>query len=428
MTDETPAQPQKRRRALILGTATVGALMISALMALARISLVSDDVRTESGPEAPEFRDGVLRLSGAQWASIRTAPVEERVFHTQHSADGRIAFNDDRATPVFSPFSGRVVRLLARPGDVVKAGDPLFVIQANEFIQGQSDFIAALAAAGKARKQLELARGVERRQRELYRARAGALKDWEQAQTDLIGAENDARSAETAVAAVRNRLKVLGKSDDEIRAFEAGAPLGAEASVNAPIPGTIIQRKIGAGQYIQAGASDPQFTIGDLSTVWFVANVRETDAPLMRAGEPVDVRLLAWPGKAFTARITYVAPSVDPATHRLPVRAEVDNRDGTLKPEMFASFTIASDEDVSAPAIPQSAIIYEGDRTHVWTTLEGGGVASRSIRIGRARDGVVEVLDGLRPGEKVVTAGALFVDRAAQTAAESSATVETPKI
>jgi cobalt-zinc-cadmium efflux system membrane fusion protein len=116
----------------------------------------------------------------------------------------------------------------------------------------------------------------------------------------------------------------------------------------------------------------------------------------------------------FKARITFVASSLDPATRRLPVRAEVENADGALKPEMFASFSIITGTDVAAPGVPQQAIVYEGDDAHVWVAGEDGTIAARMIRPGRASEGMVEVTAGLAPGEKVVKSGTLFIDRAAR--------------
>jgi membrane fusion protein, heavy metal efflux system len=156
------------------------------------------------------------------------------------------------------------------------------------------------------------------------------------------------------------------------------------------------------------------YSIGDLSTVWLMANVRETDARLVRIGQRVDVRVLAYPGRTFTAHIAWIAPAIDAATRRLPVRAEVENADGALKPMMFASFSIITGIDVAAPAIPQSAVIYEGDKAHVWVALDDGTVAARAIKVGRTSDTTVEVTEGLSAGEKIISSGTLFIDRAAQ--------------
>jgi len=321
---------------------------------------------------------------------------------------------------VFSPYSGRVIKVIAMLGDMVEPGAPLFVIHASEFVQAQNDLITALANLTAARSQLAMAQTTEKRNHDLYLAQGGALKDWQQAQTDLITAQNTVRADEIAAHAVRNRLRILGKTDQEIASLEAEPTqkLNAVATVTAPIAGTITQRQIGVGQYINSeanGATNPVFTISDLSTVWLIANVREADAPLMHVGQPVEVHVLAFPGRVFKAKISWVAPSIDSNTHRLLVRADVENPKGELKPGMFANFSIITGEAATAPAVPQRAIVYEGDSARVWVAEDDGTIAARPIRTGRIADGMVEVLAGVSPGEKVVTSGALFIDRAANT-------------
>ncbi len=281
------------------------------------------------------------RPSGPACASPRSKPAS---FRDERATDGKIGINEDTTTPVFSPYSGRVTRLIAKPGDYVERGAPLFAIEASEFVQGQNDLVSAVAGVEKARSKLALAQNFEKRQKELLSIRGGSLKDLEQAQSDLVAAQGDLRSAEIALAAVRNRLRILGRTDAEIDALEKTDRIGAETIVSAPIAGTVIQRKVGLGQYINAGATDPVFNIGDLSKVWLVANVRESDAPKMKVGAPVEVSVLAHPGRTFNAKLAYVAPALDPNTRRLPVRAEIDNADRELLPEMFASFRIVTGE------------------------------------------------------------------------------------
>jgi cobalt-zinc-cadmium efflux system membrane fusion protein len=293
-------------------------------------------------------------------------------------------------------------------------------VEASEFVQGQNDLVAAAAALNTARSQLALAQNNEKRQHDLYLARAGSLKDWLQSQADLTNAQNSLRSAEIARAAAANRLRILGKSDDELAALESSGNvqhMNPEALVRAPISGTVVQRQVGLGQYITSatgGASNPVYSIGNLSTVWLIANVRETDAPLVRVGQPVEVHVLAYPGRVFKAKITWVAPSIDGNTRRLPVRAEVENRDGALKPMMFATFGIITGADSAGPAVPQSAVVYEGDRARVWVALDDGSVAARPIEVARTSNGMVEVAKGLAAGDRVVASGTLFIDRAAQ--------------
>jgi membrane fusion protein, heavy metal efflux system len=393
---------------------------VAAVLVVLGIAIVPKLVRpiAEQAPEATKPAPGTFRPTAAQWAGLKFQTVTTMAFRPEQVTEGNITIDDDLTTPVFSHYSGRVIKVIAMLGDVVEPGAPLFVIHASEFVQAQNDLITALANLQTARSQLTMAQTTEKRTHELYLAQGGALKDWQQAQTDLITAQNTVRSDDIALHAVRNRLRILGKSEAEIAALEAQPTqkLDPVAIVSAPIGGIVTQRQIGLGQYINsaaAGASSPVYTIGNLSTVWLVANVREADAPLMRVGEPVEVRVLAYPNRLFKAKISWIGASIDANTRRLSVRADVENPDGALKPGMFASFSIITGNTETAPAVPQSAIVYEGDTTRVWVAADDGTIAVRSIRIGQIANGMVEVLDGLSQGEKVVTSGALFIDRAA---------------
>jgi membrane fusion protein, heavy metal efflux system len=365
--------------------------------------------------EAP----GTFSPTKEQWAGFKIEPVQLVTFRSAQVTEGSIAIDDDLTTPVFSPYSGRVIKLIAKLGDVVEPGAPLFAIQASEFVQAQNDLITALANLQTAHSQLAQAQTNEKRAHELYLAQGGALKDWQQAQTDVVTAQNTVRSDDIALAAVRNRLRIFGKADKEIASLEAQPTqkLDPVTIVPAPIGGTITQRQIGLGQHINStagGASNPVYTIGNLSTVWLMANVREADAPLMRIGQPVEVHVLAFPGRVFKAKISWVAPSIESSTHRLSVRADVENPDGALKPGMFANFSIITGEAETAPAVPQYAIVYEGDTARVWVAGEDGTITARAVRVGQIADGMVQILAGLSQGEKVVTSGALFIDRAAR--------------
>ncbi|MFI5001186.1 MAG: efflux RND transporter periplasmic adaptor subunit, partial [Reyranellales bacterium] len=207
---------------------------------------------------------------------------------------------------------------------------------------------------------------------------------------------------------------ILGRSDEEIDKLEKIDRIGAEVVVSAPIGGTVIQRKVGLGQYINSGATDPIFTVGSLTTVWLIANVRESDAPKMKVGAPIEVSVLAYPGRIFNARLSYVAPALDPTTRRLPVRAEITNPGRELLPEMFASFRIIAGETRLMPSVPQDSVIYEGAQARVWVARpQTKSVVSRSIEVGATTNGLVEVRQGLAVGETVVASGTLFIDRAA---------------
>ena len=414
MKTEAPSNSTTHRRRNRLWLAGGGVVAVAAIVAGFWVMNSGQGNAVARPEKVTRDADGAFRPSETQWASLRLAPVREVSFRDEHATDGRIAINEDTTTPVFSPYSGRVTRLVARPGDVVERGAPLFAIDASEFVQGQNDLVSAVAGVEKARSRLVLAQTGEKRQRELLAIRGGALKDLEQAQTDLIGAQGDLRSAEIALAASRNRLRILGRSDEEIDKLEKVDHIGAESIVAAPINGTVIQRRVGLGQYITVGATDPIFTVGDLSTVWLIANVRESDAPMMKVGAPVEVSVLAYPGRTFKAKLAFVAPALDPNTRRLPVRAEIQNPDRELLPEMFASFRIVSGDSRLMPSVPQEAVIYEGAQARVWVARpEQKSVVTRPVEVGATVNGLVEVRKGLNVGETVVASGTLFIDRAA---------------
>jgi len=377
------------------------ALALLVVLFIAWRALANKSSTEVSGkPSTSTSPAGEFKPSKEQWAGLKVAEVKALAFSSILTTDGAIAYNDDVLTPVFSPYSGRVSRLTAKLGDVVKKGAPLMAIEGSEFVQARSDVASAKA-------NLDTARTTEKRQHDLFEAGAGALKDWRQAQSDLV-------NAEAVWTAARGRLRILGKTDAEINALEKSAAGSTEALVTAPIGGTVTQRQVGLGQYIQSasgGASSPVFTIGDLSTVWLVANVRESDAPGLHVGQSAEVTVMALPGKTYKAKIDWVGSSVDPVTHRLPVRAVVQNSNGELKPQMFATFAIATSEYREAPAVPQGAVMHDGTMTRVFVVSEAGGISGRTVTTGRERDGMIEIAAGLRIGEKVITSGTLFIDR-----------------
>jgi membrane fusion protein, heavy metal efflux system len=349
----------------------------------------------------------------AEWASLTIEPVAKRTFRAETVTEGKIAVDEDRSTPVFSPFAGRVMKLLVRPGDSVTQRQPLFVIEAGDTVQAQNDFIAAMTGLNKARSALDLAQLQHKRAKDLFEGKAVPLKDFQQAEATLIQAQNDLRSTQTALEAAHNKLRILGFTDEIIAAFREKGRIDPNTTIFSPIAGTVVQRKVGPGQYVNSGASDPVFVIGDLSTVWLTAFVRETDASKVSVGQEIAFNVLALPDRPLTARIDYVAAAIDPATRRLLVRSTIDNKDGVLKPEMFANVTIYSAGDHPAVGVPKQALIYEGNQVRVWVAHEDKSIELRQIKTGLTNGDLVEVQGSLRPGEQIVTKGSLFIDRAA---------------
>jgi cobalt-zinc-cadmium efflux system membrane fusion protein len=368
----------------------------------------NSEVSSQSRKNAQNFTP-----TPSEWATLTIEQVKEKAFRAEYVTEGKVAVDEDRSTPVFSPYAGRVTKLLVKPGDSVTQGQPLFTIEAADTVQAQNDFIAAMTAQNKAKSALDLSDIQFKRAKDLYEGHAVPLKDYQQAEATQVQAQNDMRSAVTALEAARNKLHILGFTDESIKTFQNKGAINPEITIYSPIAGTVVQRKIGPGQFVSAGSSDPVFVIGDLSTVWLTAFVRESDAALVSVGQDIAFNVMALPGHPFTAKINYVAAAIDPNTRRLLVRATIDNKDGLLKPEMFANVTIYSAGDRAAPAVPKQALIYEGDRVRIWVARDDKSVELRQIKIGLINGNLVEVTSNLKPGEQIVTRGSLFIDRAA---------------
>jgi membrane fusion protein, heavy metal efflux system len=380
-------------RALVL-VAVIAAVLVVLWMVLGGRSMAA----AGSASSAPAA--GQVRLTQEQLTTLGITTVNATAFHDAVVADGQIAVNADTTTQVFSPYSGRVIKVLAGVGDKVRSGAALLTLDASENLDAQSTLITALS-------QARLARLTETRRHAAYDSHGGSLQDWQQAQSDLT-------TAEAALSAARGRLRVLGSSDAQISALEAAGVVSPTATIASPITGLVTDRQVGPGQVVQAGDSTAVFTVADLSTVWLLSAVRDSDAASISPGQQIVVRVQALPGHDYHSTVQSVGAEVDPVTHRVMVRAMVPNADGHLRPAMLATSEIITSPDTLAPGVPEAAIVREGEQAHVWVVGAAGLLTERAIQTGRSSGALTEVRQGLAAGERIVTSGSLFIDSAAQ--------------
>jgi len=385
---------------------TAKALLLQLLAPLFGVTLMTSLAMAEEAMKGADF----LRVVTDQMHQLQIVKVGTYSFRAQRSAIGLIGYNEDASTIVLTPFSGRVIRLIAKPGDEVKRGDPLLEIDSPEQLVPQNDFIAAQAVKRKAGSQHNLAQIVEKRVRDLHEGKAAPSKDLQQAEAQLANAENDMRSADTAFEAARARLRILGRTDAEISKLEQTGTLSRVTTITAPIGGTVVSRKVGPGQHVKADSGDALYTIADLSTMWLKAQIFEQDIAQVRIGQEIEARVSAAPDRIFKARINAINSVSDLTTRRVVVRSEIENADGMLKAEMFAMFKISIDDGSTSPAVPTDAVIREGDVATVWVETEPRLFKRRVVDIGIQQDGLTQILKGLDAGELVVARGAIFVD------------------
>jgi cobalt-zinc-cadmium efflux system membrane fusion protein len=387
------------------------AVAASALI-VAALQIGCSRIASADKPEqSPGKNAETVQVTADQMHQLSIVNVKLHPFRALKTAIGQIAFNEDASTVVLTPFAGRVTRLIAKIGDLVKRGDPLFEIDSPEVVQAQTDLIAAVQGLEKARSQLRLAKSVLDRQISLLAGRATALREVDQARNEYAAAESDYATAQGTLTAARNRMRVIvGRDQTEVERVERERAVNPLITVNAPIDGTVTARKVGPGQYVRSDAGESLYSIVNLSTMWLKANVPENDIPFVRVGHEIEVKVAALPERVFKARITAIGAASDAATRRVVVRSEIPNPDGALRAEMFATFKIATGDGDSAPAVPVEAVIREGDVATVWVEEQPMLFRRRKVTIGMEQDGRVQIRDGVRPGEMVVGRGAIFVD------------------
>jgi cobalt-zinc-cadmium efflux system membrane fusion protein len=236
------------------------------------------------------------------------------------------------------------------------------------------------------------------------------LKGGGGAQKDVDQATSDLQAAEGALTAARNAMRIFGKTDRDVDKIIAERKAVSTLVVQSPIDGYVTARTAAPGLYIQPGNAPAPFTVADTSTMWMIANVVESDSALLRVGQEVRVRVGALPDREFSGTIVVLGASVDPQTRRIMVRSEIKDPERLLRAGMFANFTIRVGDPVRGTAVPDSAIVREGDGSRtVWVTTDRQHFGKRTVKVGLHQGGMAQILEGVRPGELVVTDGAIFI-------------------
>jgi cobalt-zinc-cadmium efflux system membrane fusion protein len=351
--------------------------------------------RTSADPLTAES----VELSESEFKQFKVVPAAERVFTIQREAVGNIDFNEEMSVQIFPPVQGKIISLFARAGDDVDKGTPLYTIDSPDLVQAGSTLIATAGVLNLTTRVLE-------RAKQLYAAQALSQKDLDQAVSDQ-------QAAEGAVKAARDAVRIFGKTDADMDRIIADRKIDPVLVVRSPISGRVTARNAAPGLLAQPGTAPAPYTMSDISTMWMLANVAETDFPLLRLGEEVDVTVKAYPGRVFRGTIVNIGASVDPTTHRVSVRSEIADPKHELRSGMFATFVIRTGQAVRSPAVPITGVIREGDGTMtVWVTTDRKRLVKRTVKVGLEQDGFDQILEGLRPGELVATESALFLSNA----------------
>lgn len=355
----------------------------------------------EGGSTKPRSNGQVsLTKEQVKAANIVIGPVEEHEVGETVNTSGKVAFDDLLVAHVFSPVTGRVTKILAQPGQRVKKGAPLAVIESPDLGQAYADL-------GKAQADLIAAQHEFNRQKDLYEAHAGPKRDYETA-------EDNFRKAQAEMDRAKQKARLLRSG--------AADTVTQEYTLRAPIDGEVIARFVNpaievAGQY-SSGNAPELFTVGELDRVLVLADLFDQDLARVQEGSKVTVKVSAYPDRSFTGTVEWVSDALDPATRTAKVRCRLDNKDHALKPEMYASVTMEAPGH-KATAIPRSAVLRLGDQTVVFVRAgedPDGKVTFERRLVAVDEDQSAEfvpVLHGLQPGEQIVNSGGILLSESA---------------
>jgi Cu(I)/Ag(I) efflux system membrane fusion protein len=316
----------------------------------------------------PVYDDGAaasakLTTERRQLIGVQTGVAETRAIGRSLRTVGRVAIDETRLRKVTTKFDGYIEKLYVDfTGKAVRRGQPLFTIYSPDLLATQQEYLIALRAA----KQSPL------------------LLD-----------------------AARRRLQLWDIGTADIRELERSGATRKSLSIASPVSGVVLNKMAVEGARVTAG--EPLFEIADLSRVWIVADIYESELAWIHTGAEATVTLSYLPGRTFRGKVTFIAPTVDPMTRTAKVRVEVDNADGALKPEMFGDVVIA-EPPRNATVVPESAVLATGTRVVVFVMKDDWAFAPRDVETGTKTEQFIEIRRGLQAGEKVATQANFLID------------------
>ena len=364
-------------------------LALSALLGVTGCSSKAEP--QQAAADAPQN----VTMTPAQRQHIHLLTLAPASFHRAIETTGVVDFDNDQATSVLAPFSGPVARLLVAPGDKVHQGQPLALVDSP-------DFSAAIGAYRKALISAQNARRLADADQDLVQHEGVSRREAEQAQTDAASAEADRDAALQALVA-------LDVDAGTIKAIQAGRTVArAQGIIRAPIAGTVVEKLITPGQLLQAGTT-PCFTVADLSKVWVMAQVSAAELATIRVGDPAQVDS-GMPGVELPGTVDHIAAVVNPDTRAVAARIVVPNPGGVLRKQMYVRVRIQSRQADQGLLMPVSAMLRDDENLpFAYVVQHDGSFARRHVTLGPRNGDQYEVRDGLKPGDRIVVDGGLFV-------------------
>ncbi len=344
---------------------------------------------------------GIFRLAtdSPKLQQIRIAPVQmARLPGEEIVAPCRVEANPNRVTRVVLPVTGKISKVMVRLGDRVTVGQPLLEVESPDVEAAMSAYLQAEGGVTQAKAILLKAQRDQERASDLYSHNAIAQKEVLSAESALTQAQAGLEQAEAQKEQALRKLQLLG--------LKPGV-FGQHVTVSAPSSGKVLEMSVAPGEY-RNDISASLMTIADLSTVWVSANVPENYIRLVDVGGRIRITLLAYPGEVFEGRVRRIADVVDPQTRTLKVTSELENAAERFRPDMYGEVRyIASIREL--PSVPASAVIQSDEGPAVYLERSPAEFVRTLVKVGQRSDGVLPILSGLKPGDRIVVDGAMLL-------------------
>jgi membrane fusion protein, heavy metal efflux system len=347
----------------------------------------------------------IIRQDSQQAAGFALTKVHARELPLTTTAVGSLTVNEEKTDHIGVIFAGIVTQVLVNVGDQVEEGQVLARLHTHDLHDAISAYRSGLAEAERTRRLIDYSRRNRERYESLYQIKFASRQEAEQAAMEYRNAVADNDKAQAMLQAARTHLAdMLDVADDKITESD----LHAETiPIKTPRSGIVMARYVTPGMALNPGAQT--FTISGLTTLWMMAAVNEENLQGLRIGMPVTIRVRAYPDVTFGGQIVQLGPQLDPATRTLTVRVLIPNKDGRLRPEMYATAEIARGASRSALFVPEDSVQNLNGNPVVFVRRPNSQFEARPVKTGATVDHKVEIVEGLKDGEEVVTDGAFVV-------------------
>lgn len=336
---------------------------------ICNMDLIKKVEDAEEQPATDEEMANMITLSGNKQvlANISTVIVKKENLQEQVAAYSYLDFVENNRKTISARFNGRIEKLFVdKTGDYIKKGQPLFEIYSPDLVQAQNDYLIAL---------------------------------------------NNSSNSNSLLKAAKKKLEIFGLTTDQIQTLEKTREINITLTYYSPISGTVIEKKVQEGDYVNEGTVI--YNVAELSTLWNIAEVYESNLANIKVGSSVKLRLRAYPGEEFNGRVTFIYPVINPQTRTVKVRSEFSNYGGKLKPQMYGE-TVFNSYGGQGLLVPADAVIIAGKRTVVWVKAGDGMFEAREVKLGNRYNNKYHIISGLNEGDEIAATGGFLIDSESQ--------------